>query len=370
MQHRTLKAMAGLVALAVSGFAPAQVRIGGARLTGLAGAGLALPYSAGQVVVNPGLYARRRKTAQLHGPLLDYYAKGLSFSEFQDLYGTIQGGGIDVDNLGELGRKFGRSRKEIGVLGLIGATLGGVFVGYRAEASGSTIPNEELRQWSRESGDPLTLGTTYSGAGLDAFGYAYESVDFGYGLPFRRDNGTLNVGARVRNVSAYYTHFTANASVLQAGSAGAPGPEMGGDDVLKKSGVGMDLGFMYTPREEKSLHFGAVVENLIRPSVGFKEAEPHTAKLKSFNPFNTAISVGTAFVPSKKFEIAADYIDITDSANRSSLRMGAEYHFNDQFALSAGLNTRETWTVGASIFGIYVSFAGDQKLWLGRSLRF
>ncbi|MEA2552981.1 MAG: hypothetical protein QOJ65_1157, partial [Fimbriimonadaceae bacterium] len=193
-----------LVAFGVVFFAGAslgfgQIKIGGARLTGLAGAGLALPYRAGQVVYNPGLFARNRKVAKFHGPYLDYYTRGLSFGAFQDLLGSTSGGGLETQNFGRLARRFAGGRKELGAVGEAGATLGGVYVGYRAEASAATLPNDELKRWENESGDPATLGTTYSGAGLDGYGYAYDAVEFGYGMPFQQPGGTWNVGAKLKN---------------------------------------------------------------------------------------------------------------------------------------------------------------------------
>ncbi len=348
----------------------AQVKIGGARLTGLAGAGLALPYDAGQVVSNPGLFARSRKAAKLHGPYLDYYTRGLSFAALQDMYGSVQGGALETKNFGTLARRFAAGRKEIGLIGSVGATLGGVYVGYRAEASASTLPNAELQNWASQSGDPSTLATTYSGAGLDGYGYAYDSVEFGYGVPFQQPTGTWNVGAKVKNVRAYYTHFVADAATIESGGSGAPGPEMGGKNVLRKSGVGADLGFMYTPRTSQSIHYGAVVENLVQPGVGFQQAAPQTAKLRDFNPFKTALSLGAAYVPDDKFMFAADYIDLGNSANRAGLRTGAEYRFRKNLAVSAGFNSRDTWIVGADVWGVYVTFSGHNKLWLGQSLRF
>lgn len=357
-----------LAVLAAAG--QAQVKIGGARLTGLAGAGLALPYDAGQVVSNPGLFARNRKVAKLHGPYLDYYTRGVSFSALQDIYGSVNGGALETKNFGTLARRFAESRKEIGLIGSVGATLGGVYVGYRAEASASTLPNAELQQWADQSGDPATLSTTYSGAGLDGYGYAYDSVEFGYGVPMQQPSGTWNVGAKLKDVRAFYTHFVANASTIQSGGDGAPGPEMGGKDVLKKSGAGLDLGFMYTPRQAQSVHYGTVIENVIKPGVGFAQAAPQTGKLRDFNPFDTAVSVGAAYVPDGKFMAAADYIDIGNTANRAGLRMGAEYRFRKNLAVSAGVNTRDTWIVGADVWGVYVTFSGRNKLWLGQSLRF
>lgn len=363
-------AIAGLAAAGLTCVAPAQIRIGGARLTGLAGAGLALPYDAGQVVVNPGLYARSRKMAKFHGPYLDYYAKGLSFGDFSDMYGSIQGGALETENFGTLARKFARNRKEIGVLGSVGATLGGIYIGYRAEGSGSTLPNAELKAWAKESGDPSTLSTTYSGAGLDGYGYAYDAVEFGYGVPFQQPGGTFNVGLRLRDVRAFYTHVIANAAVIQSGGNGTQGPEMGGKDVLKKSGVGIDAGVMFTPQSARNVYLGAVLENAVSPKVGFEQAAPQTNQLKSFNPFATTFNVGAAFVPDKKFMAAADYVDVTNSANRAALRLGAEYMFKKNLGVSAGYNSRETWILGADIYGVYVNISGDQKMWLGRSLRF
>lgn len=364
------KFLAFSMVLAASAFAGAQVKLGGARLTGLAGAGLALPYDGGQVVHNPGIFARKRKTARLHGLNLDYYTKGLSFGAFQDIYGSIQGGALESDNFGTLARRFAENRKEIGVSGSIGATLAGVYIGYRAEGSASTVPNQELKDWADQSGDPTTLSTTYAGAGLDGYGYAFDSVEFGYGVPMQQSSGTWNVGAKIKNVRAFYTHEIANAATIQSGGDGAPGPEMNGKDVLKKSGVGADIGFQYTPQTAHNFHFGGVIENVVRPGVGFSEAAPQTGKLKHFNPFNTAASVGVAFMPDKKFMAAADYIDITNSANRSGLRMGAEYKVRKNLAFSAGVNSRDTWIVGANVWGVYLTFSGRNKLWLGQSLKF
>ena len=368
MQFRSIAISAVLAACPA--LIQAQVKIGGARLTGLAGAGLALPYGAGQVVPNPGLFARNRRAAKFHGPYLDYYTRGLSFGALQDMYGSVQGGALETKNFGTLARRFAQGRKEIGLIGSVGATVGGIYVGYRAEASASTLPNAELQQWADQSGDPATLSTTFSGAGLDGYGYAYDSVEFGYGVPFQQPAGTWNVGAKVKNVRAFYTHFIANAATVQSGGDGAPGPEMGGKDVLEKSGVGMDLGFLYTPRKTKSFHYGTVIENVIKPGVGFRQAAPQTGDLRAFNPFDTAASVGVAYVPDGKFMAAADYIDLGNSANRAGLRIGGEYRLRRNLAFSAGFNSRDTWIVGADVWGVYVTFSGRDKLWLGQSLRF
>jgi hypothetical protein len=359
-----------MVLLGITASSQAQIKIGGARLTGLAGAGLALPYDGGQVVHNPGIFARNRKVAKLHGPYLDYYTKHLSFGAFQDIYGSVNGGALETDNFGTLARRFAENRKEIGVSGNIGATMGGVYIGYRAEGSASTVPNQQLQDWADQSGDVATLSTTFSGAGMDGYGYAYDSVEFGYGVPFQQPSGTWNVGLKVKDVRAFYTHFIANAATIQSGGAGDPGPEMEGKDVLKKSGVGVDVGFQYTPQTAHNVHFGGVIENLVSPRVGFDQAAPQTSKLKHFNPFDTAVSLGVAFVPDKKFMAAADYIDIGDSANRAGLRMGAEYRVRKNLAFSAGVNTRDTWIVGADIWGVYVTVSGKNKLWLGQSLKF
>jgi hypothetical protein len=256
------------------------------------------------------------------------------------------------------------------VLGSVGATVGGVYVGYRAEGSGSTQPNEELKAWANESGDPSTLGTSYAGAALDGYGYAYDAVEFGYGVPFQQPGGTFNVGLRLRDVRAFYTHVIANAASIQSGGSGTPGPEMNGQDVLKKSGVGVDVGFMFTPQSTRNVHLGAVLENAISPKVGFEQAAPQTGQLKSFNPFATTLNLGAAYVPDKKFMAAADYVDITNSASEAALRIGAEYRFKKNLGVSAGYNSRETWILGANIYGVYVNFSGDQKMWLGRSLKF
>jgi hypothetical protein len=359
-----------LFVLTVPALSAAQIKIGGARLTGLAGAGLALPYDSGAVVHNPAIFARKRHAARLRGPNLDYYTRGLSFGAFQDIYGSLEDGALETENFGTLARRFAENRKEIGVSGSIGATLGGLYIGYRAEGSASTIPNQELEDWADQSGDPATLSTTYAGAGLEGFGYAFESVEFGYGVPVQQPSGTWNVGAKVKNVRAFYTHVIANAATIQSGGEGAPGPEMGGDDVLQGTGVGADLGFQYTPQTTKNFHFGGVIENIVRPSVGFDQAAPETGDLKHFNPFNTALSLGVAYVPDEKFMAAADYIDITNSANRSGLRVGAEYRFRKHLAVSAGVNTRDTWIIGADIGGVFVTFSGRNKLWLGQGLKF
>jgi hypothetical protein len=68
--------------------------------------------------------------------------------------------------------------------------------------------------------------------------------------------------------------------------------------------------------------------------------------------------------------MAADYVDITDAANRTGLRLGAEYMVKPNLGFSAGVNTRDTWIVGANVYGIYVTFNGRNKLWLGQGFRF
>jgi len=59
-----------------------------------------------------------------------------------------------------------------------------------------------------------------------------------------------------------------------------------------------------------------------------------------------------------------------NSANRAGLRVGGEYRLRRNLAFSAGFNSRDTWIVGADVWGVYVTFSGRDKLWLGQSLRF
>lgn len=356
--------------ISMPAFGAAQIQIGGARLTGLAGAGLALPYDAGQTVHNPGVFARNRQKVKFHGPYISDFSRGLSLGEMQDIYSSVQGGALETNNFGTLARRFAEGRKEIGLEGSVGVTLGGVYVGYRGEAAAETLPNQTLKDWAAQSGDVATLSTTYSGAGMDGYGYAYDSVEFGYGVPIQQESGTWNVGVKLKNVRAFYTHFLANAATIQTGGDGTPGPEMDGNGVLRKSGVGLDTGFLYTPRTAKNMHFGGVVENLIKPSVGFEQAAPQTGTISDFNPFNTAVSLGVAYVPDARFMAAADYIDIGDTAHRAGLRMGAQYKVRKHLAFSAGVNTRDTWIVGADVWGVYVTFSGRNKLWLGQSFKF
>lgn len=362
---------AALALLAITGLAvPQEVKIGGAKLTGMAGAGLALPYEAGQAVPNPAVFARKRHQFKFNGPSLDYYTRGLSLSQVLDIYKDREKSGLDVEGFGQLARDVAGRKREFGIEGIVGAHIAGFHIGYRAEGSAALMSNDALKAWKEESGDPAELLTTYSDAAMDGYGYAYEAVEFAYGVPIQGKGGTVNVGAKVRNIKAYYSHYVADAATIESEGAGAPGAEMGGEDVLSKSGTALDIGLNFTPQNQSNLHFGAVIENVIEPSVGFQQAGPGIVGLRSFNPFERAFSTGIAFTPDKRIIAAVDYVDMFDTANRAALRLGAQYRFADAFAISAGYNSRDTWIVAAQVWGVNVSLTGDQKLRLGQGLKF
>jgi len=361
------------LSLVVLGSAQADVIFGGSRRAAMGGAGLALPIDFSQSTrYNPALLGFGGRGVDFTFPQLGYRANGIDLGDIQDYLGDIGSGGLDVGRLNEFARRFGRRTSEFGVNGNAGISFGGFSFGGDGEAAVTMKPNAPLRAYNGSGNVPAN-------AQLDAYGFGYYSLNAGYGGKVRVPNGRLALGGTVKSVTGYYAHKIAGN--INGNTAPVNGADIsGGSDTIRKSGVGFDLGAVYSTEAMPNVYYGAVIENLVRPNVKFNRqldgdnnlGGPGTAPViaNGVDPFKTVTSVGVGAMLGRNILVAADLYDIGNNAGRSEFRSGVEFQVARGFALSAGYNSRSAISVGVSVFGFSVTLAGRQPLTVGAAVRF
>jgi hypothetical protein len=358
--------VAAMVAAAVP--ASADILFGGTRTAGMGGAGLALPATAAEGVVrNPALYAFTPRF-QLMIPSFGVETRNITFRQALDEIGSVQRG-LDIQELGGFARRFGEDRTEFGVIGDFGVTAAGLAVSVRGQVSAATIPNAPLQQWAQAGGQDVTQ-LVGQNPQLDGYGYGYYSFDVAYATPVRVPDARLTVGARARTVQAYYAHYIANEAAIVQDQTAQLAPEMGGEELLSRNGMGFDLGFLYTPDNLPNLHLGLAVNNIVEPRVGFDRTLPDGTFGDQIQPFRRNLSVGAGYQVGRTLLLAADLVDIGNNAGQASLRIGGELAVAPNLAVRAGYNTDTALAVGVSAFGFNLAFGGRAPLSVTTGVRF
>lgn len=364
-----------VIIIALAAGAPADWKFGGSRTAGLS-AGLALPFNVeSSGLSNPALYGLREKNFRFSWPSLGYRARGISLQDVRDEAGSIGDGGLDVNDLGGFARRFGDRTKEFGLNGDLGFSFGGVAFELLAQGQATTVPNADLQAWSQSGNDDVGLlidsDPQFNNAQLDGYGFGFYSFNVAYGSVVQVPGpDRLALGARMKVVRAYYTHDIVNAAQIAGGNPGFSAPEMGSRDVLSKSGVGLDLGALYSTGKNRNVHFAFTVDNAVVPRVSFQGTLTDLVTGRTFGAFPTMFNAGVGYVPTDRLLLAADYIDIGNRDGRQELRIGAEAQLIRGFALRMGLNTRSNATVGVSLFGFNLAYSQALPLQIGSVFRF
>lgn len=412
--------------------------LGGSRASGMANVGVALPYIIGaQGKFNPAFYGFASKKFRLNSPSFGLKLQGIDIGDINDILKNVRDGGLDAAGAQTLARLLQQDQIEAGVLFDFGFGGGNFDFSIDGQVGASALPNKATRAYSGAFGqfigkintqdatdlanailninnnnvqgdlnaiinDPkyqaifqqvpellnnLTqAGVTVDGrtfqnaAGIDTYGYGFYSANISYGFKLQtKGEADLSIGARGKIVNAYYTHLIVNSSnnnnVVNA-------PEMGADNVLKKSGFGMDLGVIYSFGVERNNHVGLSIENFIRPSVGISGTGPLgdnpvfdnngnlvNAGQKEILPFKTLVSLGYG-MKRGKFLAGADWYDIGNANRQGELRLGAEYMLSPAFGLRAGYGSKTKFCFGATIFGIAITFAENLPATVSAAFKF
>lgn len=362
-----------LVALGLTALGAADVTFGGSRAAGMGGAGLALPVDVFQNNrLNPALHGFGPKGFRLQYPRFGIRNDGISTGDVFDLLGDLTSGSVDDDLAIKLANQYGARRREFGAEAGLGFFGGGFALTGFTEAEVASIPNASLRQFIRNGGD---LENAPLDAQLDAYGFGYTQIGVGYANAVQVPRATLALGLTIKTVRGYYAHKKVQGPTDPNNPSVSVGNGSGidqNDDYVDETGVGVDLGAIYSIDRIKGLTFGAVVENAIQPNVRFGSERPNNGTFRSdyVDPFRTALNLGVGYQYRQNVLFAADLVDLGNRAGRAEGRIGVELGVSRQFAGRAGYNTRNGFTYGVALGGFNIQLGGNAPLTVGTSVRF
>lgn len=402
MRSRALRKVSLTVLAGMALLCSASADVGfGSRAAGMAGVGIALPrFGSHSGRLNPAAYGMMNsKGFRIGWPTLALREKDITLSEVRDLIGTTSGGGIDSSGAKKLLQKFASQNRELGAITYFGLGGGNFEVSADVQLAAKSIPNATLQTWDNfvrntlgiNLDDPNGLQQALNelaknavnvggqildfanNAAGDVYGYGFASTNLSFGVPVNTTGqGKLSVGATARIVSAYYTHFSANGMQIATSNEIPRAQEMAGQDVLHKTGFGMDLGGMYSLPNGGTV--GLVIHNLIRPAIKINGTGPRgplaqIGPAQDVNPFKTAVSVGWGNDVNENFTYGVDWYDMSNATKNGELRMGVEYRMK-AFAVRAGYGTRLKGSVGFSVVGLDFNFSKEMPAYIGAAFRF
>lgn len=339
--------------------------IGYSKVSGMAGSGLALRHEGtGAYPRNPaGLaYMQKYKLTNLD---FGYVLDGIRFNKVGDFLKSFDKGGLDADDLGELAQNFGDRNTSFGLNARLGAGANGINVGIEAVALVRTTPNAQLKQWVDSGSDPNNI---VPGMRLDGHGYGYRSFNIGYGRPVpTKDGSNMAVGIQSRVVKTYYAHHYVDQNQVVGGGS-TKSIEMNGQDVLSKSGIGIDLGWYMETLGPRKVELAAVLVNVIKPNVDFDGTKPDSLELTTIDPFERSINLGAGYTFERGQIVAADFINI--GTHEADFRMGFDYPINQRFGVRAGYSGKGHFTAGFTAFGVSITWGTTNQFQAGTFFRF
>jgi hypothetical protein len=372
MSKRMFHTLVLLAAVATSACAD-EISLFGSPSRGMAGAGIALMRNpAEQMYLNPAAVAYVRGV-QLGLSNLNADTEGATLRQMIDMVTIGQKGVVDLADAARIVRTFGEKEKVQAALHAdFGLVLNGIAVTAGVVGDFRLYPNLQLQRWARSESDDLT------GAQGDIYGvvaFSLPDVTVGTRLSAGGEQSEFAIGARVRLLRVFYTHYFADQRDLSSGNAGRRAIELGTADYLDKRGTAVDLGVIWKPNRELPLSYALVVENLIEPDIEFPFTAPNTAQApgapqSTVKPLKRAIHAGVAMEGALGITYVADWVDITNNIGKSELRFGAEKRLAGGLAIRAGYGTKNGWAIGGEIFGINLAIAQKFPLQVSRSITF
>lgn len=362
---RTL-ATAALAAASVT--AHADWTIGSGPAAGMGRAGIALP---GDPVnrgrLNPGLYGLA-SGFRFRAPRLSFRIEGIGLGELNDVRGDVDQGGIDIDQLADIARRFGDSDFEVGAGADLGLFFSGFVIDFNGDAFATGVPNPDLQAWVASG----SAGTPPTSSRLDAYGVGAYEVGVGYGRRLNTPgNLDLSIGFRAKFVRSYYTHQFVDGTQIANNQPGTPAPEMNGQDVLDETGFGLDLGVVASADKSQGLFLGATLENLVVPQTTFQATHPDAAPgLSTVRPYRRSFNLGLGFTGPRGVDLALDWVDVFGGAGTQELRAGAEWRLAPGIALRSGYESRNGLAIGLGLGGFNLALGGNSTGVLRYALRF
>ncbi|GIV17246.1 MAG: hypothetical protein KatS3mg022_2681 [Armatimonadota bacterium] len=372
MSKRTLQVVVLLAVMATGTYAD-EISLFGSPSRGMAGAGIALMRNpAQQMYLNPAAVAYVRGV-QFGLSNLNMDTEGATLRQISDTVTIGQKGVVDLADAARIVRTFGEKEKVQAVLNAdFGLVFNGIAVTAGAVGDFRLYPNAQLQRWARGESNDLT------GAQGDIYGmvsFSLPDVTVGTRLSAGDSESEIAIGARVRFLRVFYTHYFADQNDLSSGNAGSRAVELGTADYLDKRGTAVDVGIIWKPNRELPLSYALVVENFIEPNIEFPFTAPNTLQMpgalqSTVKPIKRAVHMGVAMEGALGITYVADWVDITNNTGKRELRFGAEKKLTGGLAIRAGYGTKNGWAIGGAIFGINIAVAQKFPLQVSRSLSF
>ena len=362
-------ALLGMALVGIGDAANAQTDItygGDARYFAMGGAGVALLQERSGSRINPASIAYESQPYALLYPTLGIRANGASSGNVTNylINGQKRGDARDI------ARSFSKNDSDFGVNGTVGVRVGKVEVSGSAVGRGRIQPNAALSNWAKTSNDPALIPVNAQSDVFAAGYYTLPAIAFASTLPASSDSTrSYGVGARIKYMRGIYTHYVANADVLQNGGNAISARELGGKSNITRNGVGIDLGFLARPRKQQEhFSYAAVIANAVKPKFDF-DGTDRDGNNKKYKLLATTITTGLAYQKDKT-TFAADLSDITSSAGKAQLRFGAEQRIISNLYLRGGYNSSNGFVYGVGAFGFDIAVGRRQPLELVKTINF
>lgn len=324
-------------------------------------AGLAVPYDfqhSGQL--NPAVYGLFPKESRFAVPKVGLRLQSLNFGDLDDVTSGISNGSASGSTIQKLSQLFGNRDTEFGLDTTFGAAFSGFAVDFSGNGIGIGRPNAVLSGHLNGGGSIATapVGSRFDGYGVGGYNLSVATASrIGVGSG---DEGVA-VGVRARYTKTYYSHYKVDtASQFSDPSALATlAEDMGGKSALEKSGLGVDVGGIWSSSKTQGLFVGAVIENLVKPDNDFSVASPNTTVPNStVSPYSRRFNLGVGYMAKKDLVLAADLYDVFGGSSRE-FRAGAEWNLGSAFSLRAGYESGTGLTYGFGISGLNFAFGSN-----------
>ena len=344
----------------------ADISFSGSANRGMGGAGLAvLRNPAAQSYLNPAAIAYVRGFRLGMGGF-DVGVRGASLNDLFDALKLRQGSAIDIDEGARWLRRFADEDTSLTVTGDFGFIINGFGISVGGVVEARFLANAPLRNWARSSDDPSLIPPDSRGDIIAIAAVSLPDITGGIRLPLQ--GGELAIGARVRTMRVFYTHYFADGNTLRSGDTATRAAELGGRDFLERRATGVDLGLIWKPDSTIPYTIALVVENAVEPDARFDATDRNDNPVR-LQPLRRAVHVGFAAETETGTLFALDIIDVGNRTGRGELRIGTEQRLGP-LRIRSGYASRTGWTAGLGIGGFNFAYSREFPMQVSRSLVF
>jgi hypothetical protein len=349
----------------------ADISFGGsARSDAMGGAGIAIvDHSDRNNLLNPASLALMNRRVTLVFPSIGFHASGIPIGKaFDHLFGNPN----ESDAAG-LAKDFGGNPSDFGIDVNLGLRLGHMDIQGTGSAKVYVDPNSALEAWSKNGNGNTTLLLTdpvYKNSQADIIGaavYSLPSVGMAERISPKGSPTRVELGARMKLMTAYYTHYIMSAASIANNGPAVPAPELNGNTNIHKTGFGMDLGLLVHPSNHEGISGAVVITDAIAPHFTFNGTDA-TGQPYKYDLQPSSASIGTAYENGRVL-LAADLVDITHGYGPTQERVGGEYR-TKRIALRMGYASPAGFTFGFGALGLDLAFGARSPVVVSELLHF